>query len=483
VFVGIGRFTRCSLTAARVHLGPVCNHTLLFCRGDMPPRRGWAERTVFGLSTAALLAAGRRVGWGLLDQALSSLTNFALGVVIAREVNQTAFGAFGIAFATYLIVLGISRALGSEPLVIRYTRAPDENWRRAAGRASGMAVVVGLVTGTLCVTAGVIADDSLRSALIALGVVLPGLLVQDVWRFALFAAGRGSGALLNDLAWAVVLFPTLALLIAAGQSSVGWFILAWGGAAAVAAAVGAWQTGTLPRPAGARSWFREHRELAPRFLGEFGAFNASTQLTIYGVGAVVGLASVGSLRAADLLLGPLTVLFLGINLVAVPEGVRALAVSPLALRRVCLLFSFLVATAALTFGTVIHFLPPNIGTALLGESWDGAHQVIFLLALSRAGTGFAAGATAGLRSLGAAKRSLKARLLCVPLVIVGGIGGAAIAGVRGAAAGLALSSCMEASIWWWQLRHGLTDHKEKELDPVRGAEGPQPQSLIREAKP
>jgi O-antigen/teichoic acid export membrane protein len=435
----------------------------------MPPRRSFVQRTFFGLSTAALLGAGRRVGWGLLDQALSSLTNFALGVVIAREVNQSAFGAFGIAFATYLIVLGISRATGSEPLVIRYSRSPEEDWRGAAGRASGMAVVVGLATGTLCVIAGVVADGSLRSALIALGVVLPGLLVQDVWRFALFAAGRGSDALLNDLAWAVVLFPALGLLIATGQTSVGSFILAWGTAATAAAVIGAWQTRAIPRPTGARGWFREHRELTPRFLGEFGAFNASTQLTIYGVGAIVGLASVGSLRAADLLLGPLTVLFLGINLVAVPEGVRALDVSPLALRRVSLLFSALVATAALTFGAVIHFLPPRVGTALLGASWDGAHKVIFLLALSRAGTGFAAGATAGLRSLGAAKRSLRARLICVPLVIAGGIGGAAIAGVRGAAAGLALSSCIEASVWWWQLRHGLKDHAEKHLDPVTTA--------------
>jgi hypothetical protein len=436
----------------------------------MLPESGSRERTFFGLDRTTLLRAGRRIGWGLLDQALSSLTNFALGVVVAREVDPAAFGAFGITFATYLMSLGTSRALASEPLVVRYSGPPDDNWRRAAGRATGTAAVVGLAAGALSAIAGIAAGGALGSALLVLGLILPGLLIQDAWRYSLFAAGRGRDAFVNDLTWAFVLFPALGLLIAADRSSVAWFVLAWGVAAATAAGVGVWQTRAVPRPWGAVSWLREHRALVPRFLAEFGTFNATVQVTFYGVGAILGLAAVGSLRAADLLLGPLTVLFMGINLVAVPEGVRALEVSWHALRRVSLLFSTLVATAAIVYGSVAHFLPSDIGRSLLGASWDGARAVVFVLALSRAGTGFAAGATAGLRSLGAAKRSLKARLMCVPLVIIGGVGGAAIAGVRGAATGLALSSFIEAFIWWWQLRHGLRDHAERRLDQVTASQ-------------
>ena len=55
------------------------------------------------------------------DQAFSSLTNFLLSLVIARNVTPEAFGAFTLAFAAYTIVLTIARSLTSEPLTIRYS--------------------------------------------------------------------------------------------------------------------------------------------------------------------------------------------------------------------------------------------------------------------------------------------------------------------------------------------------------------------------
>jgi hypothetical protein len=66
----------------------------------------------------------RRLGWGLADQALSSLTNFALAVLVARAVSTSALGAFGLSFTTYTITLGATRALCSEPLTVRYSATP-----------------------------------------------------------------------------------------------------------------------------------------------------------------------------------------------------------------------------------------------------------------------------------------------------------------------------------------------------------------------
>ena len=43
-----------------------------------------------------------RLSWGVADQALSSLTNFAVGIVVARSLGIRELGAFSIAFATYL---------------------------------------------------------------------------------------------------------------------------------------------------------------------------------------------------------------------------------------------------------------------------------------------------------------------------------------------------------------------------------------------
>jgi len=54
---------------------------------------------------------------------------------------------------------------------------------------------------------------------VALGVVLPAMLLQDSWRFAFFAAGRGSRAFLNDVCWTIALVP--ALIWVRGSNSAG----------------------------------------------------------------------------------------------------------------------------------------------------------------------------------------------------------------------------------------------------------------------
>ena len=43
--------------------------------------------------------AGRRFGWGLADQAVSSLTNFAVSLYVARSLGAVQFGAFSLAYA------------------------------------------------------------------------------------------------------------------------------------------------------------------------------------------------------------------------------------------------------------------------------------------------------------------------------------------------------------------------------------------------
>ena len=56
----------------------------------------------------------RSFGWGLADQMLSSVTNFLLGLLVARSVGPGEFGACGLAYATYTLALGAARALASD---------------------------------------------------------------------------------------------------------------------------------------------------------------------------------------------------------------------------------------------------------------------------------------------------------------------------------------------------------------------------------
>ena len=410
----------------------------------------------------------RRAGWGIADQGLSSLTNFALNVAVARAVGATEFGAFGIAFATYLLALGLGRSWDTEPLTVRFSGTSWAQMEQAAKSATGAMLVVGVSGGLLCATAGLLMGGrAVGGAMVALGFSLPGLLLQDAWRQIFFAASRGRSAFINDLVWAIVLSGALVISIDRSIESAHWFIAAWGASATVAALVGMWQARFIPNPFTAVDWWKTHRDLGIRYVGEFLAMVGATQLVIYGTGLVVGLAAVGALRAAQAVLGPVQVLLQGIWLFALPDQVSRLRRSVERFREVALLLSVVLCGAALLVGAIAYMLPREVGESLFGETWAAARLVVIPMALALAGTGVSMGAVMGLRALLEAQKSLTIRLILLPLTLVSGVSGAALFGAAGAAVGLATSIWIGAVLWWIAFHRSLATARATREDSSR----------------
>src|SRR5690348_15878038 len=259
--------------------------------------------------------AVRRLGWGVADQIVSSLTNFAVSIYVVHALGAVQFGAFSLAYVTYSFALNASRGLATDPLMVRFSGANLPTWRRAVANCTGTALVVGMVTGACALAAAAVLSGTARLAFLALGLTLPGLLLQDSWRYAFFAIGRGSQAFINDTVWTLALVPPMLYLRFTHQSTVFVFVLAWGLAATVAACAGPIQARLMPRPTSAWEWVSRHRDLGPRYRAENTANSGSAQLRIYGVGVIAGLAAVGYVQAAGLLMGPFLVVFMGISLV------------------------------------------------------------------------------------------------------------------------------------------------------------------------
>src|SRR5215208_7009906 len=92
----------------------------------------------------------RRLGWGVADQGISSLSNFALGLFVARSYGASNFGAFTLAFITYTVVINAARGLATDPLLVRYSGKVSRRWHSATSAATGTALVVGVTAGLLC---------------------------------------------------------------------------------------------------------------------------------------------------------------------------------------------------------------------------------------------------------------------------------------------------------------------------------------------
>ncbi|MFM9593053.1 hypothetical protein ACKI1J_13160 [Streptomyces scabiei] len=406
-----------------------------------------------------------RLSWGLADQAASSMTNFAVGIYVARSLGLTAFGAFSLAWVTYGVVLSVSRGLATDPLVVRFSGVPQASWRGAVARSSGTALGVGGAIGAGCLAVGLASGGPVGAAFACLGVMLPGLLLQDAWRYSFFAAGTGRKAFVNDLVWGVALVP--AMVVAARVGTVAAFVLAWGASAAVAAVYGCFQSGVRPHLAGAHAWLRDHRDLGSRYLVENTSLSGAAQLRAYGLGAIVGVGAVGVVRGAELLLGPFLAVLMGLSLVTVAEAARVLRRAPHRLGRFCLLLGGAQAVAALLWGAALLLVPDRYGELVLGGVWPAASQLIVPATLGVAGAGLGTGAAAGLRALGAARRSLRCQLFASTCYVGGGLGGAAAAGTVGSAWGVAAATLAGSAVWWLQLRSALREHHQDSIREVR----------------
>ena len=397
-----------------------------------------------------------RAGWGVADQALSSLANLAVGALVARAVSPASFGAFGLAFSTYLIVLGACRALVAEPLVVRFSAREDADWRSATRAATGSALALGTLAGLGCALVGFAAGGLFGDALLALGAALPGLVLQDTWRYAFFAAGRGRAAFTNDLASAAAV-PALAALSYATHA-VALFVLVWGAAGILAALLASVQARFAPAPIEAPSWIRRQADLGFPYLGEFAALGAG-EAALFGVAGVAGLAAAGALRAGQILVGPLRVLFLGVRLAAVPEGIRLLRDPRSSPRAAAVRLSAILAGAALAWGAVLTMLPHSLGGSLVGRSWGEARHLMVPLSIAMAGTGAVTGAVVGLRALAAARRSFRSRIVVTPFMVLGTLAGAAVAGASGTAWGIAIVTWLSVGLWWHQFLGALAERR------------------------
>lgn len=409
--------------------------------------------------TTRRLAPLTRLGWGVADQGVSSMGNFAFSILLAKALSPNEFGGFTIAWVTYGMILNASRGLATDPLVVRFSHTDRASWREAVRASAGTALSVGVVGGLACVAAGWALPDPVGTAVLVLGLVLPGLLLQDAMRFASFAAGRPFLAFVNDAVWAVLQTTAAAVLLVTGTASVGAASLAFGGTAAVAALVGWFQLRVLPNLGKVRYWLVTQRSLSVRYAIENTSISGARQLRMSLLGVIAGLAAVGQVRGAEILMGPFMVVLMGVAQVAVPEGVRVLQRAPRGIIRFSLLLGSVQAVAAALWAALMLILVPRgLGELLLGELEVGAYAVLLPVAVNMVVGCFENGAQTGVRALGASRHSLAAQLANAALYLVGGVGGAVLDGASGSCWGVAAATTIATVIWWRRLFRALGEH-------------------------
>lgn len=290
--------------------------------------RTLARASLGGRGLDRLRAIVMRVGLTGADQCVASLSNFGVGVAVARVAGIAAFGAYSLAYVAWLAMAGIHRALVAEPMAI------DNDVRREDARASvrlGLAgeLALGAGLGGLVLLIGVLLL-ALRQHAYGVGFVavapwVPCLLIQDYWRWVAFMKAAPGKALANDLLFDGVQAVAFLLLFVLGLRSSVLAIGTWGLGALAGSIFGLWQHSVTPLARGGIARMRQRWTISRGLLGVSVTNWGASQIYVVLTGAMLGPAGLGGLRAAQSLVsGPTFVFLQAGGMIGLPEASRGL---------------------------------------------------------------------------------------------------------------------------------------------------------------
>jgi O-antigen/teichoic acid export membrane protein len=274
-------------------------------------------------------AISRRATLTTVDQCVSSASNFAVGVAVARIAGVAGLGTFTLAYAAWLEVASMHRALITDPMAIEGdVRHPDATANLRVGFSAEMCLgvaggVASALVGALLITLG---HHSFGIAFLALAPWLPFLLIQDYWRWVGFMQAIPSRSLANDVVFDGVQIVAFLAVFISGARSPAMLIAAWGLGSAVAAAFGLWQFSVRPTVRGGVTRLRSRWHMSKWLTAAGLTSQGANQSYLVLAGAMLGPVAIGGLKAAQSLVsGPSMVLVQAGGSFGLPEASRGLA--------------------------------------------------------------------------------------------------------------------------------------------------------------
>ncbi|MEU8436079.1 hypothetical protein AB0F18_24880 [Streptomyces sp. NPDC029216] len=377
----------------------------------------------------------------VLDQAASSATNILVLVLAARLSSASGFADFSMVYVVFSVLLGLNMAYVGQTVVLEKEAGRlGAVCRSSVLFTAGAAAAAGLVLGA----AGLAVPGDAGWALVALGLVLAPVLVQDGLRYCFSALRVPERALAADALRLVCVVAALA--VQPHGASAGRLVLVWGLSALPALGLGLWLLRPSVRGAGAdvRRYLRRGH-LGQRFVVEFAVGNGSSQLAVLGLGVFATPLAVGALRGATTLFGPLNVLFNSANAFGPPVVGRASGKRGVV--RLTALMGCALAVVGAGWAAVLYALPDRLGRHLLGDTWTAASALLPATGAQYAVMGLGTCALLTLRVLNP-KATLSLQVVFSLLSVGLLLGGYALWGVAGAAWGLALGSAAKAAAGW-----------------------------------
>ena len=322
---------------------------------------------------------GKALSISVINQVVSSGTNFALGIYLVRALTPTEFGLYGIGFAIALLYSGVGNALLLTQMVVHVPDKANEDKLHYAARVLVLAAVFSLLTALLAglVLAMVSAWQTLSHEYIGLGsavtVASIAYLLKDFFVRHAYTARKEKWALAVNMFVALML-ATLMLMqrnyfVGIDSASVLWIY----GASNLAGALVGLSLARLPIFAvRARELVNDMQEAwvgGKWALGGVSVTWLQTQAYMYVTALFLGPAGVGYANAARLFIAPAQFFMPAITQVLMPRWADQRAKNAERMLQINNLFTVVIIIFSAVYSVVVLSMMDVIEPVLLGNKY------------------------------------------------------------------------------------------------------------------
>ena len=301
-------------------------------RGDVEPGYAASMKIIPERASARLRRHSsflRRPTLTLLDQCVASISNVFVGIGVGRLTGSANLGGFTLAYAWWLTLGALHRAMVTDPMAIEEDAVGPESKNRIQ-RAFATALLLGVAAAVLFALSGVLllvaGQRIFATGMLAVSPFIPFLVLQDFWRRVGFMIRKPGKTLANDALFDLVQGLCFTGAVLGGVRSAPLMIASWGMGAVAGALFGFAQFRVPPAFRGGVSLIRERWALIKWLTAVAVVGTGTAECTSVIGGAVLGPAGLGGLNAAQTLVtGPAMVLIQAQGSIGLPEASRALA--------------------------------------------------------------------------------------------------------------------------------------------------------------
>ena len=382
----------------------------------------------------------------MVDQVLSSGTQFLLTILIAHVATAEIFGAASVVLIVQGLVLGIQRAFVGDVFLMRCRRIGIDPLREVSS-AMVVSAGLGLVIAAVIALAGLAIGGQVGPLLLLLAAITPVTFLHDLLRSLAFGRRRVVDALVVDGAWMFGFVAVASYLIVTDQATASSLILAWGGGALLGFLVGVGSIMPLYRPSSVRALVRDERTRSLTFLADYSVNSGVSLVSFLILGFFMPLAEYGALRLARTAMTPPGNVMAGVRSLMLGRIAETRS-DPRSARRLRARVAPSFAAFASVYGAVVLLMPVSAGERLFGGNWAVARPLVLAVALGEVARFAAQPSIDIVRVLGTPSELLRTRLVSSGGSVLAVLGGGYFWGSEGVVWGGAIVMTTIGILWW-----------------------------------